>query len=221
MRSLLLLLVLVVFLYVLLSLSCSFVTHVTRKEGLPVKKGDRIVLVGNGPSILHEEWGEAIDAFEVVVRFNAAELIPKHTGTKTTVHVVTGGSDKPHVKGATKGIVYNHPCHRFLRPLPCVGCKEFAVPEGKEVVTRPTTGLVTLLHFCSSFPDNEIRIVGFDGMKTKEFDREHYFPSSSKSRTLADVLLTKVGMAYHTDESEAIRKLVEETPNLAFLTPLN
>lgn len=47
----------------------------------------RVVLVGNGPSLLAAERGDLIDSFDEIVRFNRFQLagFEKHTGTRTTL----------------------------------------------------------------------------------------------------------------------------------------
>ncbi|NBW22414.1 MAG: methyltransferase domain-containing protein [Caulobacteraceae bacterium] len=54
---------------------------------LRIAKDARVVLVGNGPSILAEELGEEIDRFDEVIRFNnfVTGGFGKHTGSKTTL----------------------------------------------------------------------------------------------------------------------------------------
>lgn len=58
----------------------------------------RIILVGNGPGILNTEHGEAIDAFDEVVRFNTYHMEPeheRHIGTKTTLYSTFGRGTVP------------------------------------------------------------------------------------------------------------------------------
>lgn len=178
----------------------------------------RIVVVGNGPSIIRNSWGSLIDSFDIVVRFNAAKIVPEHTGTKTSIHILTAGSLKPHHDGAVRGIVYNHTLQRWLRPMPCVHCLEIKAENAFAV--RPTSGLVTIAWLVDKYPENEIRIVGFDGIKSRNFSEEHYYESTDASRTWSDMLLTNVGMHYHPlDETKAIDALLLRHKNAKRLHP--
>ena len=194
------------------------INDLTSLDRLPIGPDDRVVIVGNGPSVGSYDWGRLIDSFDVVIRFNAAPIIPLKTGTKTTIHVITAGSLKDAIKGATPVIVYNHPSQRFLRPKTCVRC--FPLFSNNNVLTNPTSGLLTILHVLTAHPNNAVFIVGFDGMQTKDFSNEHYFDINNSSRTLSDRLLTNIGMRYHSNESVTFQRLLASHPNLKELASL-
>ena len=106
-------------------IACRWLTHATRLASLPdLPPNARIVIVGNGPSVVRgSPKGHLIDAADVVVRFNAAKRAPAaYTGTRTDVHVVTAGSWQPHVPGAHRVIVYNTPFHKWVRVWPYLRC---------------------------------------------------------------------------------------------------
>mmetsp|Transcript_120195 Transcript_120195/g.347349 ORF Transcript_120195/g.347349 Transcript_120195/m.347349 type:complete len:362 (-) Transcript_120195:71-1156(-) len=72
--------------------------------------GPRVLVVGNGPSaVTGGEWGEEIDKFDEVIRFNNFQVknegLSKRVGTKTTVHYSDGmlypTFKEYHVPGAT------------------------------------------------------------------------------------------------------------------------
>jgi len=76
----------------------------------PNFKGDRIVVLGNGPSLVKgEAFGEAIDEMDEVVRFNNFQTkisgLQDWTGAKTTVHfsdsMLFPSYPEYHVPGAT------------------------------------------------------------------------------------------------------------------------
>ena len=192
---------------------CNVVTRTTRLTCLPqLPPNARIMVVGNGPSVATRALGPYIDSADVVVRFNAAVLIPKHTGTKTDVHVVTAGSLRPHLPGTVPVLAYNHPSQYVLRPWPCVGC----LPLDASIThhPRPTSGLVMLTHLAKTYPHCRIELVGFDGIKSQDFSREHYFDREHANRTWTDKLLTDVGMGYHSDETAEIERLVAGRGNV-------
>ena len=192
--------------------------NLTELNRLPIGTHDRVVIVGNGPSVGSHDWGKLIDSFDVVIRFNAAPIIPSKTGTKTTIHVITGGSLNDFKEGATPVIAYNHPLQRLLRPKMCVRCMPLF--SNNDVHVNPTSGLLTILHVLKYHPNNQVFIVGFDGMQTKDFSKEHYFESNNASRTWTDRLLTPIGMNHHSNESTTFQKLLASHPNLQELASL-
>lgn len=56
-------------------------------QKLNLSKEAKVILVGNGPSLLEGEQGAMIDSFDEVVRFNNYHIegFEKHTGTRTTL----------------------------------------------------------------------------------------------------------------------------------------
>jgi hypothetical protein len=69
---------------------CNEDGFVSGQWGNPVWQPDleaRVVVVGNGPSVLAQPLGEQIDAFDEVIRFNRYQLrgFERHTGTRTTL----------------------------------------------------------------------------------------------------------------------------------------
>ena len=48
--------------------------------------GKRTIVVANSSKLLDHEYGEFIDGHDVVIRFNAFRIVPKHTGSKTSIH---------------------------------------------------------------------------------------------------------------------------------------
>ena len=57
----------------------------------------KIVIIGNGPSVLKSEKGDLIDSFDIVVRFNNFKIegFEKNIGTKTNYWFNTISSHKP------------------------------------------------------------------------------------------------------------------------------
>ena len=91
------------------------VAHFCTKN-IHIKQGDRIAVVGNGPSVKSEKCGTYIDNHDVVIRFNSAPIIPEYTGEKTSIHVITAGSDKSFIKGAQKVMIMNSSLFKYFRP---------------------------------------------------------------------------------------------------------
>jgi CMP-N-acetylneuraminic acid synthetase len=50
-------------------------------------KGKSIAVVANSSKLLENNFGESIDKHDIVIRFNSYKILPKHTGSKITMHV--------------------------------------------------------------------------------------------------------------------------------------
>ena len=72
-----------------------------------IAPGARVVVVGNGPLILADDWGTDIDTFDEVVRINRYRLqgFERHTGTRTTLWATVGHGELPQDDGPRAGKV--------------------------------------------------------------------------------------------------------------------
>ncbi|MES2737226.1 MAG: glycosyltransferase family 29 protein [Verrucomicrobiota bacterium] len=61
-------------------------------QPLLIPASSRVILVGNGPSLMTQRLGHKIDAFDEVVRFNQfrCQEFERHSGTKTTIYCTFG-----------------------------------------------------------------------------------------------------------------------------------
>ena len=57
----------------------------------------RVIVVGNGPSLLKDDWGTDIDSFDEVVRINRYRLggFERYTGSRTTLWATVGHGEVP------------------------------------------------------------------------------------------------------------------------------
>jgi hypothetical protein len=197
---------------------CVTITRWTRIRRLPIRGCETVAIVGNGPSVIEHEFGMRIDKCEWVVRFNAAKLIPRHTGSKTSIHVITAGSDRTFIEGACRVMVYNCKGHH-LRPKACVSC--FLLDNADAIGIdhpNPTSGLVVVAYLTAMFRNTMFYMIGFDGMKSKAtFTESHYFSKDDSSRTRFDRIFTEAGMAHHSDESSVFKGLVASRENLRLM----
>ena len=199
--------------------ACRWLTRATRLASLPaLPPGARIVVVGNGPSVVEgPPKGHLIDAADVVVRFNAAKRAPAaYTGTRTDVHVVTAGSWQPHVPGAHRVTVYNTPFHKWVRVWPCLRCLALDASEVPEVA-HPTSGLVFVHYLVRTYPNNPIALIGFDGFRSTSFDENHYYRRTDRRHTLGDRAFAGVAMHLHSDERARFVELVRSHGNVGWL----
>lgn len=185
------------------------VSRSVRSSESPLPPDVRIAVVGNGPSVTHAERGDLIDAHDVVVRFNAAPLYPRYTGTRTSVHVVSGGYVGPTPPGASRVMVYNHPVHRLRR---CPSCVATLVPP-----YRGATNVMTYLtHLCRTHPHNEITLVGVDDIdwRNATYEEAHYFPLNTARKSRWNRWTDRIAMRFHRREHVELEELLRAHPNV-------
>ena len=150
----------------------------------------RVILVGNGKSILAQKNGSLIDSFDVVVRFNSFQLQPQYTGKKTTVHVQSEYSMlfydfhdgaipivTPDQMRFKKGA--NHARHAELVPFAHVNSLLRVLPNGK----FPSTGLI-FMQFLNHMKI-AYHVTGFDGnLASSTFEEAHYYDTDSRHTKL-------------------------------------
>lgn len=131
----------------------------------------KIVVVGNGSSVLNYEFGKLIDTFDEVVRFNFYEIegYEKHVGTKTTIWFRNSGPMIERDESQFKQVILQtvdypneHTDHSVYERYPRVD--DEIIKEIREVVPAPglnlstgiqALGYMTRLH-------GRIHIHGFD-----------------------------------------------------------
>ena len=139
----------------------------------------RIIVIGNGPSVLKNKFGGFVDSFDEVVRINHYKPIKEFVGEKLThfyssVRNINFYNNVPLLTSSIN-IIYN-----YLTDLDFDCCyKEYPIQkiEGKlyfnelkeygfydKTYTHPSTGITTLFHLIKSNRYNEIVIYGFDNL---------------------------------------------------------
>ena len=141
----------------------------------------KIVLVGNGSSILNCDNGQLIDSFDTVVRFNSYKIsgFEVNVGTKTDIWFTV---NRAHINNArsyqdvivhswewshSKDIIYQD-IKNVRGSLPTYKTDRKFVKTKFPHIT-PSTGLIAIYHFLESY--DCIYITGFDWWSTEE---HHY-----------------------------------------------
>jgi len=139
----------------------------------------KILLIGNGPSATENEWGNEIDRFPLVVRFNSYRIprYEKHVGTKTDIWVTTD-IFKPWHKDYLEVILCSfartkdNPLFKKLvefypdlKMFPEWAWQEAFKETGYHA---PSTGAVTTIYFKRNF---EVYLYGFDFFNA---NKHHY-----------------------------------------------
>tara|TARA_R100001460_G_scaffold4800_4_gene13561 strand:- start:29533 stop:30558 length:1026 start_codon:yes stop_codon:yes gene_type:complete len=143
-------------------------------------KQKKVLLVGNGTSILDKELGEEIDSFDEVVRFNSftTKGYEKYTGSKTNVWFTC--MDK-HIEDINE--FDNVICHSWFNENECDLFKKLT--DRRKVVHKiedfnyyglkaPSTGLIAIDYYLKQ--NYEVWLHGFDW-----WDRtEHHYADDEK-----------------------------------------
>lgn len=164
-------------------------------DASPVIPGQTVILCGNGPSaVMGAPRGGEVDAFDVVVRFNAYALrgFEAYVGSKTTLWSTFGRGVKPRDADVIpEAVLYIHGAFGYTPPIPVpVGygiTPAFFANLRAQVVERskiedsqrlekllPSSGLLVaswLLH-CGA---HHIVLHGFDHFKKERSSGHHYW----------------------------------------------
>lgn len=152
---------------------------------------NKIIIIGNGSSVLDHELGDIIDSFGVVVRFNSFKInkFEKHVGTKTNIWFTV---NKHHINNTksfdrviahawewdkTKDRIYQD----ILKVFPeCDKVTRDFVKNQIPCKTLPSTGLIAIFYLLMENPDLPIYLFGFDW-----WDRNiHHYGDNEKRGTL-------------------------------------
>ena len=170
----------------------------------------KVILIGNGSSVMDHEYGSLIDTFDVVVRFNRFRTkgYEKNVGTKTT-HWIIVDSGWEWLNGYVEGVEGSDPkvLESFDKVMFCIPAFKFNMEVNKlsqlnldnnkygiigpdveatinDIVDFrpqwPTTGLIAMEYFSKEHKD--VYTYGFDG-HNKRYKDYHYFDKNDPKRT--------------------------------------
>lgn len=190
-------------------------THIKKVDGyltgkwndtlLKVPDDKRIILVGNGPSIMEQD-GAVIDSFDEVIRFNTyhiEEPFTEHSGTKTTIWTTFGkgslpfGDQRPdraiYIHGENSGPSYPVPTV-YRIPLWCfehlkasvgyhneflMGLKGDPFKPSPERDVIPSSGLLVTWWLLQVLGIPKVTLAGFDHFSKKKTGMHHYWINKS------------------------------------------
>jgi hypothetical protein len=149
------------------------------------------ILVGNGPSLLLKEWGENIDQFDEVIRFNRYKIegFEKYVGTKTTIWSTFGKNELPSDEfSRPSNIIYIHgeqgnPSYapeQIIR-IPLSYYNQLRKKLQNESLLKdkvqdfiPSSGVLVISWLLDHFLD-KVTIVGFDNFSQDISSTHHYW----------------------------------------------
>jgi hypothetical protein len=157
-----------------------------------LEKDKKIVIVGNGPSVMNNKFGELIDSFDIVVRIN--NYVPnEYVGYKMDYFVCSPWNLNFNQEIYDKVIkVINWNIIKCSSPYedkkktininPNLIVKYLFDNFGFQIFPkRPlvSTGIAAIMIFLNTEPFNKIYIYGFDGLKDNE--KVHYFEEKKQT----------------------------------------
>jgi SAM-dependent methyltransferase len=169
-----------------------FLTGVWQRR-LPIKPGDSVVLVGNGPSVFQSTRGKMIDEFDHIVRFNrfATAGFERWVGSRTTLWSATPLAGKDGIRhdeclsineGALVGVasnVHDVPDH-YRREVTEALCQRAQWMTGFRTDSRrrikPSSGLLVIAYLAEIVGVHVLHAVGFDhfaGTIAHYWDTDH------------------------------------------------
>ena len=160
---------------------------------LVIEPGKRVILVGNGPSVLGDPSnGQKIDSFDEVIRFNAYATrgFAQFAGTKTTRWVTFGRGTRPDSTEKPPAAIFLHgdsgnPAIRVdvVHRIPATFFNDARARimkrsklEGDNLARiLPSSGLVTTLWLLESVGVGQVTLIGFDHFKKDKSSQHHYW----------------------------------------------
>lgn len=145
---------------------------------------NKVVMIGNSPSVLEKENGALIDSFDVIVRSNNFVIggFEKYIGSKTDIWVTNGGpkikrrnlSDfkdiiicAPDFDRTVEGVTHYIPKH-IIDDIFYL----FRIFYGNNTHKYPTSGLISAIYLASIY--NKCYVYGLNGLN----NIEHYYDKS-------------------------------------------
>lgn len=134
---------------------------------------NKIILVGNGSSLLEKEYGQIIDNYETVVRFNSYKIngYEKYVGSKTHIWFTVNKHHFQSINHYKKVITHSwakNNCqlyNSFKEIRNDVKKVDFGIID-QIPVSYPSTGLIAIYYF-----NKKIDLIGFDWWNN---EKHHY-----------------------------------------------
>lgn len=137
----------------------------------------KIIIVGNGYSLLDNKNGSLIDSYDTVVRFNSFEILgyEPYVGKKTDIWMTCVKSKKKHIEECCKKILIHPSEHEnMLNYIEYKNkCKIIDWSIVRSIpVGWPSSGIIAIYYFLFEEKHPNLTITGFDWWKNK---KHHYF----------------------------------------------
>ena len=186
---------------------------------------NKILIIANGPSILNENFGSAIDNFNEVARINNYQIdgFHKHIGSKTTIWFNGGNQNlKKPVFYPKKVIVFipyeilHRKEKKVKKKLPFrlgMNSNDYEVVKKEKMksfeinsnIKRPTTGLNSILWAIENY--NKVFIHGFDFFQES---KAHYYDSNIFKKIIRMKILIKGEKHNNIAEKRFVNQLISD-----------
>lgn len=155
-----------------------------------IKPGKTVILVGNGPCLMHSEKGKHIDRFDEVFRFNQFRVkgFERHVGSKTTVYCTFGRGILPgDIEQRTEKVLLTFaqakPAFeaRWMYPVPRSYYRELTneieaasqMPKPRRL--QPSSGYLVARWLLDTGQTDHVTLAGFDHFSREKDGRHHYW----------------------------------------------
>ena len=151
---------------------------ISRENLFKYLDGKKIAVIANSAELLNYKYGELIDSYDVIIRFNGYVISAEHTGTKTNIHCIFREArfnldlDSDYLIVLSKPVPpWKNAIHEILSSYPSKRIINYNYPE-KHNITQifrnttiiPTSGLcVILLINDLNLTKYELTLFGFNG----------------------------------------------------------
>lgn len=155
------------------------------------------LVIGNGPSLLENKWGDKINSYDEVIRFNRFKIkgFEKYVGTKTTIWSTFGRGELPTDDFSRPSKVifvhggYGQPAYtpdEIIR-IPLTYYNNLRKKLQNETIYKdntkhliPSSGILVISWLLEYFLE-KITIIGFDSFSKEKSSQHHYWhPSKFK-----------------------------------------
>ena len=167
--------------------------------------------MGNGPCVMKSKAGALVDDYDEVVRFNAFQLVPEYTGTKTTIAFYNAGTKRPDPKisqlcsncleaGGWNGFwafglfaraMFGDGVHKDAYCIPSDFIHNLRSKLDYSKLQRmwhgPTSGMMAIDYFTQRY--DQVTIYGFDFTNglTNGRENHHYFGNGTWKDAISDM----------------------------------
>ena len=130
---------------------------ISRENLFKYLDGKKIAVIANSAELLNYKYGELIDSYDVIIRFNGYVISAEHTGTKTNIHCIFREArfnldlDSDYLIVLSKPVPpWKNAIHEILSSYPSKRIINYNYPETHTQIFRnttiiPTSGLCVIL----------------------------------------------------------------------------
>ena len=155
---------------------------ISRENLFKYLDGKKIAVIANSAELLNYQYGELIDSYDVIIRFNGYVTSAEHTGTKTNIHCIFREARFNLDRDSDYLIVFSKPVspwkntiREILSRYPSKRIINYNFPNSKTILDAikyeiiPTSGLALILLIKElNLSNYKLTLFGFNGYVNRE-----------------------------------------------------